>query len=157
MSLLIQKRDAMVSAMGESFGGTGTKWSSPTGGLYVWVTFPEHVSAVDLQPIAFEAGIGFNSGRAFAPNDNGDHCARLCFGYESVDKNREGIELLAEVIDRDGYRVVFIDTLGRIRVPERGRDSCQEDSDAIALWAGAGAASLVLMVLALGLRRRSRS
>ena len=101
-SLLIQKRDAMVSAMGESFGGTGTTWSSPPGGLYVWVTFPEHVSAVDLQPIAFEAGIGFNSGRAFAPNNNGDHCARLCFGYESVAKNREGIELLAEVMHREG-------------------------------------------------------
>lgn len=43
-----------------------------------------------------------------------------------------GIELLAEVIDRDGFRVVFIDTLGRIRVPKRGRDSYQEDSDAIA-------------------------
>lgn len=101
-SLLVQKRDAMVSAMGESFGGTGTTWSNPDGGLYIWVAFPEHVNAVDLQPIAFEAGVGFNSGRAFAPNNNGDHCARLCFGYESVSKNREGIELLAEVMHREG-------------------------------------------------------
>ena len=101
-SLLVQKKDAMMSAMGESFGGTGTTWSNPDGGLYIWVAFPEHVNAVDLQPIAFEAGVGFNSGRAFAPNNNGDHCARLCFGYESVSKNREGIELLAEVMHRDG-------------------------------------------------------
>lgn len=43
-----------------------------------------------------------------------------------------GLDLLAEVIDKDGYRVVFIDTVGRLRKPRRGRDSYQEDTNAIA-------------------------
>jgi 2-aminoadipate transaminase len=96
------KRDAMVSALGEYFGGTGTTWTNPKGSLYLWVTFPEHVNATDLMPIAFEAGVGFNSGASFAPNGDGDHCARLCFGYETVQKNSEGVALLAEVMEREG-------------------------------------------------------
>jgi len=100
--LLRQKRDAMVSTLGETFGGTGAKWSRPEGGCYAWLTMPEHVNVTDLQPIALEAGVGFLSGAAFAPNGNGDHCARLCFAYESPQKNREGIELLAKVFEENG-------------------------------------------------------
>lgn len=42
-----------------------------------------------------------------------------------------GIDLLAEVVDSDGFRVVVIDTLARVRTPRKGKDSYQEDSDAI--------------------------
>lgn len=100
--VLREKRDAMVTAMGEYFGGTGTRWSHPKGGLYVWVTFPEHVNVTEIQQKALEAGVGFHSGAIFAPNGNGDHCARLCFGYETPQKNRDGVALLAEVMDRAG-------------------------------------------------------
>jgi len=100
--LLREKRDAMVTALGETFGGTGAKWSRPEGGCYVWLTMPEHVNLTDLQPVALEAGVGYGAGAMFAPNNNGDHCARLCFAYESPQKNREGIELLAKVLDENG-------------------------------------------------------
>jgi len=100
--LLREKRDAMVTALGEMFGGTGAKWSRPEGGCYVWLTMPEHVNVMELQPVALEAGVGFVGGGAFAPNNNGDHCARLCFAYESPGKNREGIELLARVFEENG-------------------------------------------------------
>ena len=42
-----------------------------------------------------------------------------------------GVQLLAEIVERDGYRVVFIDPLGRVRGPRRGRDWYQEDTDAL--------------------------
>ncbi len=98
----MKKRDAIVTSLGESFGGTGTKWSQPEGGLYIWVTFPEHVNAAEIQPKAFEAGVGFHPGANFAPNGNGWNCARLCFGYETPEKNRDGVALLADVMDREG-------------------------------------------------------
>jgi len=101
-ALLRQKRDAMLSALGETLGGTGATWSRPEGGCYVWLTMPEHVSLAELQPIAFEAGVGYVPGDRFAPNNNGDNCARLCFAYESPQKNREGIELLARVLEANG-------------------------------------------------------
>src|SRR5690606_31243854 len=43
----------------------------------------------------------------------------------------DGLELLAELIDSGGYRVVVIDTLGRVRTPRKGKDGYQEDTDAI--------------------------
>lgn len=42
-----------------------------------------------------------------------------------------GVELLAEIVERDGYRVVFIDTLGRVRGQRKGKDWYQEDTDAL--------------------------
>lgn len=42
-----------------------------------------------------------------------------------------GVELLAEMVERDGYRVVFIDPLGRVRGPRKGRDWYQEDTDVL--------------------------
>ena len=50
--------------------------------------------------------------------------------WPALDKG--GIDLLDEAVDADGYRVVFIDTLGRVRTgrPRRG-DAYQEDTDAM--------------------------
>ncbi len=43
-----------------------------------------------------------------------------------------GLDLLGEVIDRDGYKAVFIDPIGRLRKVSKGRDAYQGDTDAIA-------------------------
>jgi hypothetical protein len=33
---------------------------------------------------------------------DGDNYARLCFGYESPEKNRDGVALLAQILDENG-------------------------------------------------------
>jgi hypothetical protein len=44
-----------------------------------------------------------------------------------------GLGMLAEAVDQDGYRVVVVDTLGRVRSPRAGRgDAYLEDTKAIA-------------------------
>lgn len=93
-----RKRDAMLSALGEYFGGMGAKWSRPEGGLYIWLEMPGEYDMTALQPICFEAGVGYAAGSNFAPNGNGDNCARLCYGHPSPQYNREGIALLAQVL-----------------------------------------------------------
>lgn len=42
-----------------------------------------------------------------------------------------GLDNLADAVDTDGYKVVFVDTLARVRAPRKGKDSYQEDSDAM--------------------------
>lgn len=96
------KRDAMIASLGENFGGTGATWTNPEGGIYVWLAMPEGTKMNELQETAFEGGVGYLSGAAFAPNGDGDHCARLCFGYESPEKNRDGIAVLAEILEKNG-------------------------------------------------------
>ncbi|MBI4219161.1 MAG: PLP-dependent aminotransferase family protein [Chloroflexi bacterium] len=95
-----RKRDAMLSALGEYFGGMGAKWSRPEGGLYIWLEMPSEYDMTALQPVCFEAGVGYAAGSNFAPNGNGDNCARLCYGHPSPQYDREGIALLAEVLAR---------------------------------------------------------
>ena len=52
---LAVKRDAMVAALGENFGGSVT-WSVPQGGLYIWVKFPEGTDLAAVQEEIFDEG-----------------------------------------------------------------------------------------------------
>ena len=96
------KRDAMVSSFGEHFGGTGAKLSEPEGGCYTWLEMPLGADMTSLRDTAFEAGVGYQAGSIFAPNGDGDNYARLCFGYESPEKNRDGMALFAQILDDNG-------------------------------------------------------
>ncbi|MCH8817608.1 MAG: PLP-dependent aminotransferase family protein [Chloroflexi bacterium] len=99
---LHSKRDAMVSSFGEHFGGTGAKLSQPEGGCYTWLEMPQGADMTGLRDRAFKAGVGYQAGSIFAPNGDGDNYARLCFAYESPEKNREGMALLAQILDDNG-------------------------------------------------------
>jgi DNA-binding transcriptional MocR family regulator len=63
---------------------------------------PEGMPMSDLVDEAFDAGIGYLPGSNFAPNGDGQNCARLCFAYETPEKNRDGIARLAEFLDGKG-------------------------------------------------------
>ncbi len=97
--LLKEKRDAMIDSLETNFAGTGATWSRPEGGCYVWLTMPTGADLGAVQPACMEGGVGYVAGPAFAPNDDGAHCARLCFAFETPEKNRKGIARLAELFD----------------------------------------------------------
>ena len=98
-TLLREKRDAMISSLGENFGGLDIKWTIPEGGCYLWITFPENVDMDSLQQHCFDNGVGYLSGIKFSPKgDSGHNSARLCFAYESPEKNRAGINKFAEIL-----------------------------------------------------------
>jgi DNA-binding transcriptional MocR family regulator len=99
---LLEKRNAMISSFGEHFGGTGAKLSEPQGGCYTWLEMPIGTDMTSLRDKAFDAGVGYIAGSVYAPNGDGDNYARLCFGYESPEKNRDGVALLAQILDENG-------------------------------------------------------
>ena len=93
------KRDAMLSALGESFGPAAT-WSRPDGALFIWLRMPEGADLQAAQQAAFDAGVGYQPGPMFSPDGaSGKNYARLCFGYNTPAEIREGIGRLAEVFD----------------------------------------------------------
>ena len=63
---------------------------------------PEGTPMDKLVDEAFDAGVGYLPGSAFAPNGDGQNCARLCLAYETPEKNRDGITRLAEFLDGKG-------------------------------------------------------
>ena len=95
------KRDAMIAALGENFGGSAT-WEVPQGGLYVWLEMPENVDLEAFQEQSFREGVGFYNGAMFSPSGEGKNKARLCFGHPSADTVYEGVAELARIFQRHG-------------------------------------------------------
>ena len=96
------RRDAMLAALGENFGGQAS-WTKPTGGLFIWLKMPEGTDMMKLRDIAIKHEVGFIPGPMFAPDGvSGRNLARLCFGYNTPQEIHEGIAKMAEVFVREG-------------------------------------------------------
>ena len=100
--VLRAKRDAMLAALGESF-GPAASWSRPDGALYIWLRMQVAADLAALQPKALDADVGYLPGPLFSPDGaSGRNYARLCFGYNTPAEIHEGISRLAQVIDEAG-------------------------------------------------------
>lgn len=97
------KRDAMLAALEEHFGG-GATWSRPDGGLYIWLSMPEGSDITAIRDKVLEtADVGYLPGPNFAPDGvSGRNRARLCFGYNTPDEIQEGIARLATAFRNEG-------------------------------------------------------
>jgi len=94
-----EKRDAMVEAF-HKFMPKGVKWTEPEGGLFLFVTLPEHIDAEDLFKIAIEENVAFVPGTVFYYNGQGKNTLRINFSYMSKEMNIEGSRRLANAIKR---------------------------------------------------------
>jgi len=96
--LLKTRKDAMLEALAAEM-PSGTRWSSPEGGYFLWLDFDESVDAAALLTKATEAGVTFVRGSDFFPGASaGRSSARLAFSYESPERIREGVALLASLL-----------------------------------------------------------
>ena len=93
-----KRRDVMLEELKNNFPAEA-KWTVPDGGLFLWVTLPEHVDTAPLLPIAVETQqVAFVPGTPFFTNGEGKNTLRLNYSNASEDKIREGIKRLAIVI-----------------------------------------------------------
>ena len=58
---------------------------------------PDGTNLSEVRDEVFDRGVGYIAGDMFAPNGDGQNMARLCFAFESVEKNYEGIKELASI------------------------------------------------------------
>jgi len=103
--MLKAKCNSMVSALEEHFTDSGATWSVPEGGCYVWLEMPGTSDIASIRDEVFEQGVGYVAGPNFEADASGrigNNCARLCFAFESVEKNAEGIALLAQLFKQHG-------------------------------------------------------
>lgn len=92
------RRDAMLAALTRYF-PTGTRWTRPQGGLFLWVTLPKGVDTRALVPEAIARRVAFVPGSAFHTDDSGANCMRLNFSHATPELIEEGVRRLAEVVD----------------------------------------------------------
>jgi len=96
-SLYRRKSERMLAAL-ERWMPTGTRWTSPRGGFFSWLTLPGGGDAADLARRAVERGVGIVPGSLFFPDGRGVDNVRLSFSLVDEAVIDEGIERLASLV-----------------------------------------------------------
>lgn len=91
------QRDAMVRAIREYF-PAAVHYTEPEGGMFLWITLPEGLSAMEVFKKAIELKVAFVPGDPFYVNRHNVNTLRL--NYSSVDAEtiRTGIRRLGDVL-----------------------------------------------------------
>lgn len=87
----------MLSALEEYF-PAGTRWTRPEGGMFIWVTLPEHIDSMKLLEEAIEQLVAFVPGAPFYANAPQKNTLRLSFVTVPPEKIREGVAKLGKLI-----------------------------------------------------------
>jgi len=99
-SIYTEKRDLMLSSLEQYMPDLeGLRWTRPEGGLFLWVTLPDHMNADEMFYQAIERNVAYVIGSAFYCDGGGLSSMRLNFSYPTKDDIVEGVKRLAKVIE----------------------------------------------------------
>ena len=98
VALYKHRRDLILKSMEEYF-PAGTEWTHPEGGLFLWLTFPEGVSARKVFSKCIEMKVAGVIGDAFYPNQKTDRSMRINYSNLPDDRIVEGIKRMAKAIE----------------------------------------------------------
>ena len=95
---LYQKQaQSMLDAMDKYFPET-IKYTKPHGGMFLWVTLPEGVSAMEIFPKALEKKVAFVPGDPFYINIKNANTMRLNYTNADCETIEEGIHRLGDLL-----------------------------------------------------------
>lgn len=97
VALYKHRRDLILESM-EKYLPAGTEWTHPEGGLFLWLTFPEGVSARKVFAKCIEMKVAGVIGDAFYPNQKTDRSMRINYSNMPDDRIVEGIQRMAKAI-----------------------------------------------------------
>ena len=79
----------------------GISWVEPKGGLFIWLTLPQHMNSEHLLKLAVEAKVAFVPGRPFYPKDGATNTLRLNFSNQPEDRIKDGIARLGKILKNE--------------------------------------------------------
>lgn len=91
------KRDAVIQALKEHMRDIAS-WTTPTGGLFIWIKIPEETDTHKLQKLGDGKGIRFSRGQAFHSGNQDVKYIRLAYAYPSLEDIPEAIAFLAQCV-----------------------------------------------------------
>lgn len=91
------RRDVMLQTMEAHFPEEVT-WTRPKGGLFLFVTLPDHVRAKEVLVESLRRMVAFVPGEAFFPAGGGENTFRLNFSNAKPDRIEEGIRRLGAIL-----------------------------------------------------------
>lgn len=99
VSLYKEQSDAMLAAIQKYF-PTNVKYTKPDGGMFIWVTLEEGVSALELFYKAMEVNVAFVPGDPFYTASNNVNTLRLNYTNSTREVIEEGIKRLAAILEK---------------------------------------------------------
>ncbi len=76
----------------------GITWTKPEGGLFLWVTVPEHIDTYKLFYEALKFKVAFVPGSAFYGENQSNNHMRINFSFASKEQLTEAVKRLSECI-----------------------------------------------------------
>lgn len=92
-----RQAQAMMNAMDKYF-PPSVKYTKPHGGMFLWVTLPEGIRAMDLFPKALEKKVAFVPGDPFYTQADSVNTMRLNYTNADCETIDEGIRRLGELL-----------------------------------------------------------
>ena len=103
-----ERRDAMLAALDEEM-PAGVTYTRPSGGLFLWMTLPDRLSARTLLDECVRQNVAFVPGGAFYPNGDHENTLRLNYSNMPIDRIREGIRRLASAVVTEMERAEILE------------------------------------------------
>lgn len=91
------KRDHMLSLL-DKYMPEGVEWTHPEGGLFLFLTLPEHIDTVLLYDRALEAGVAYVAGSFFHADGSHRNTMRLNFSFLDKESMEEGVRILSSLL-----------------------------------------------------------
>ncbi|SFR31744.1 hypothetical protein SAMN04488005_0164 [Yoonia tamlensis] len=92
------RRDCMLNALSQNM-PAGVEWTRPEGGMFIWLTLPDHIDGATLLAKSLERQrVAFVPGRAFHADGSGGNTIRLNFSLPDETTINEGIKRLGALL-----------------------------------------------------------
>ncbi len=85
----------MMAAM-EKYFPAGVEYTKPQGGMFLWVTLPEGVKAIDVYNMAIERGVAVCPGDPFYETQRNVRTMRLNYSNSTDEQIDTGIQILGD-------------------------------------------------------------
>jgi 2-aminoadipate transaminase len=95
---LYQRKCGRLLAALERWMPDGTRWTTPEGGFFSWLTLPGGADSTQLARRAAERGVGIVPGTLFFPDGRGTDTVRLSFSLVAEAQIDDGIERLGSLL-----------------------------------------------------------
>jgi 2-aminoadipate transaminase len=109
-----ERRDALLHGLADHM-PSGTSWTVPGGGFFVWLTLPPGLDSHAMLPRAVSARVAYVPGTAFFADGFGSRHVRLSYCFPTPERILEGTRRLGEVLTREAG---VLETFGTALTPD---------------------------------------
>ena len=97
-ALYKSQRNAMLDALKQNFADLDVQWTTPAGGMFLWLRMPEGIDTVKMLPAAVERNVAYVPGAAFYASNPDMRTMRLSYVTASEAQIHTAIKALADTV-----------------------------------------------------------